>query len=58
MAQYRHERFARQIDHRLQTCGCQECARLDLEFPGEGIQLALWRAVPLGDERAQPEVCE
>lgn len=27
-------------------CDCDECARLDLEFPGEGVQLAMPLAAP------------
>lgn len=26
---------------KLPRCACPDCARLDLAFPGEGIQLAL-----------------
>lgn len=31
----------------VRRCPCAECARLDLELPGEGMQLAL----PLGRPR-------
>jgi len=35
---------------RAAPCVCADCAHLDLEFPGEGIQLAL--VLPLKKSRA------
>lgn len=34
----------------LETCACSECARLDLEFPGEGFQLAIPLPPPSVDQ--------
>lgn len=39
------------------TCSCSECAELDLQYPGEGRQLALLPSTPApGRERSTDRI--